>query len=304
MQKSSLIEMMFDNVRLQADEYFPSYIYRLMQFANFMSASHFLSLLRISSSRQIGETLPRWAVMLATEHYGEDQFEGIIDHNLLGQYWRCFVAKEKFQHYVEQQQHKRATGRVLFSAEKTLLPFQTIKLCPLCCEESVQRYGVGIFKARHQAPTAFICQEHEHVLYQRPVSEFKGFEFSQAFFHQNAYYKPNITIFHRWLDFETNRLFTMTNTNYREEVLLHKRVFMESSFYSHRRCSTSVNLNRQWATALARYLAVLYPHAKNDAGQSSLNSAFKASQIMDVNTATHPLLYLLFKFFYLFEFKA
>ena len=303
MSDGTLQTMMFDNVLLQKDEYFPSYVYRLMQFASFMSAGDFLDLLQISSARQIGETLPRWAVVLLSQNYHEGKISQIIDDNLLGAYWRSFIEESEVTQFVSEQKHKPATGRVLFNGEKILLPFQSIKLCPDCFNESVQTYGVGIWKAQHQAATAFVCHKHQHVLYQRPVSQFRGLEFCQAFFDRDEYFQPQITTFHRWLDFETRRIFQMDSNLYREEVQLHKRVFMESSFYSHKACSISVNLNSQWIRALCRYLTVLFPYMQTSAAKALENRAFKASEIMDTNKSTHPLIYLLFKFFYLFEFR-
>jgi len=303
MKNDSLVTMMFDNVLLQTEEYFPSYVYRLMQFANFMGASHFLDLLKMSSARQIGETLPRWAVVLATQNYSDENFTQIVDNNLLGQYWRSFIEESELDQFVAQQRSMRATGRVLFNAEKILLPFQSIKLCPACFDESVQAYGVGVWNAQHQSATSFVCHKHRQVLLQRPVSQFNGFEFSQSFFDRGAYVTPNITLFHRWLDFETQRIYELGVEAHREEVKLHKSVFMESSFYSHKPCLTSMKLNKQWRLSLSKYLAILYPHMKNEAERISSNTGLQASAIMRVESSVHPLLYLLFKFFYLYEFK-
>jgi hypothetical protein len=295
--------MMFDNVLLQKEEYFPSYVYRLMQFANFMNADHFLDLLKISRTRQIGETLPRWAITLMTRNYGDNKLLSIIDNNLLGRYWRSFIDDGEVDQFVGQQRDKRATGRVLFNAEKVLLPFHSIKLCLECFGESVQACGVGVWNAQHQAATSFICQKHQQILLQRPLSQFKGFEFSQSFFDKDAYVAPSITLFHRWLDFETTRIYEMGVEAHREELKLHKDVFMESSFYSYKPCLTSVNLNKQWAQSLSKYLSILFPHMKSETERISNNVALKASNIMSVETSVHPLLYLLFKFFYLYEFK-
>lgn len=303
MNNDSLVTMMFDNVLLQRDEYFPSYVFRLMQFANFMNANHFLDLLKITSTRQIGETLPRWAIALMTQNYGENKFSEIIDRNLLGQYWRSFIEDHEVERFVTQQRDKRATGRVLFNAEKILLPFQSIKLCPECFDESVRAYGMGVWNAQHQAATSFICHKHQQILLQRPVSQFNGFEFSQSFFDKDAYVVPSITLFHRWLDFETNRIYKLGVEAHREELKLHKDVFMESSFYSQKRRLVTAQLNSEWRKALAKYLGILFPHMQSEAKRVSSNVALKASNIMSVETSVHPLLYLLFKFFYLYEFK-
>lgn len=303
MSNGTLVTMMFDNVLLQKGEYFPSYVYRLMQFASFMSASQFLDLLKVSSARQIGETLPRWAVVLATQNYDEKKLSRIVDNNLLGCYWRSFIEEHELDQFVAQQRSKRATGRVLFNAEKILLPFQSIKLCTACFDESVQAYGVGIWNAQHQAATSFVCHKHQQVLLHRPVLQFNGFEFSRSFFDRDAYLTPDISLFHRWLDFETQRIYGLGVEAHREEVKLHKSVFMESSFYSFKRCSTSVHLNKQWRRSLNKYLAILYPHMKHEAERISSNTGLQASAIMRVDSAVHPLLYLLFKFFYLYEFK-
>ncbi|MDP5031653.1 MAG: TniQ family protein [Paraglaciecola sp.] len=304
MNNDSLVTMMFDNILLQKGEYFPSYVYRLMQFANFMEASNLLDILQISSARKIGETLPRWVVVLVSQNYPEKKISQIVDDNLLGTYWRSFIEESEVAQFFYDQKHKPATGRVLFNGEKTLLPFQSIKLCPDCFSESVKSYGVGIWQAQHQAATAFVCHKHQHVLYQRPVTQFKGLEFCQAFFDRDEYFQPQITIFHRWLDFETRRIFQMDSNLYREEVQLHKRVFMESSFYSSKPCLTTTNLNKQWIEALYKYLYFLFPYARSQAQLASQSPLFKPSDIMDVDKTTHPLIYLLFKYFYLFEFKA
>ncbi|PYE30281.1 TniQ protein [Idiomarina fontislapidosi] len=303
MNNDSLVTMMFDNVLLQRKEYFPSYVYRLMQFANFMGASHFLDLLKITSTRQIGETLPRWAITLMTKNYGDNRLLSIIDNNLLGRYWRSFIEDDEVDQFVGQQRDKRATGRVLFNAEKVLLPFQSIKLCPECFDESVQAYGVGVWNAQHQAATSFICHKHQQILLQRPVSQFNGFEFSQSFFDKDAYVVPSITLFHRWLDFETTRIYEMGVEAHRAELKLHKDVFMESSFYSPKRCLVTSRLNSEWRKALAKYLGILFPHMKSEAERVSSNVALKASNIMSADASVHPLLYLLFKFFYLYEFR-
>lgn len=303
MNNDSLVTMMFDNVLLQKQEYFPSYVYRLMQFANFMGPSHFLDLLKISSARQIGETLPRWAVTLVAQNYDDQQATHVIDNNLLGRYWRGFTEDDEVAQFISKQKDKGATGRVLFNAEKVLLPFQSIKLCPECFSESLHADGVGVWNAQHQAATSFICHKHQQILLQRPVSQFNGFEFSQSFFDKDAYVVPSITLFHRWLDFETDRIYKLGVEAHREEVKLHKDVFMESSFYSYKPCSTSVNLNKQWAQSLSKYLSILFPHMKSEAERISNNVALKASNIMRVESSVHPLLYLLFKFFYLYEFK-
>ncbi|WP_194757154.1 TniQ family protein [Aliidiomarina indica] len=303
MNNDSLVTMMFDNVLLQKEEYFPSYVYRLMQFANFMGANHFLDLLKISSSRQIGETLPRWAVSLVTQNYGNHRVSEVVDNNLLGCFWRSFIEDDEVTRFLNQQTGKRATGRVLFNAEKVFLPFQSIKLCPECFNTSVEAYGVGVWNAQHQAATSFICHKHQQILLQRPVSQFNGFEFSQSFFDKDAYVAPSITLFHRWLDFETNRIYQLGVEAHREEVKLHRNVFMESSFYSHKRCAKGVYLDKKWRRALSKYLTILFPHMKNEAEKISSNAALHASNIMSVKSSVHPLLYLLFKFFYLYDFK-
>lgn len=303
MNNDSLVTMMFDNVLLQREEYFPSYVYRLMQFASFMNANHFLDLLKITSTRQIGETLPRWAVSLITQNYSVHRVSEVVDNNLLGRFWRSFVEDDEVTRFLNQQASKRATGRVLFNAEKILLPFQSIKLCPECFDESVQAYGVGVWNAQHQAATSFICHKHQQILLQRLVSQFNGFEFSQSFFDKDAYVVPSITLFHRWLDFETTRIYEMGVEAHREELKLHKEVFMESSFYSKKRRLVTSRLNSEWRKALAKYLGILFPHMKGEAERVSSNVALKASNIMSVETSVHPLLYLLFKFFYLYEFQ-
>lgn len=304
MSNTTFSSILLDNINIKSGEYFPTYLYRLMEYADFFAPKEFLSLFQISCPRLIGDTLPRWAVKFAIQAYGSKGFGGVLTENMLGKYWQGFVSPEVLNGYVQSQLNDRATGRVLFSAEKLLMPYHSLKYCSNCHDEDVSAKGVAIWKAEHQPISTFICQKHNQTLNQRLVSEFNGFEYGRAFFSKSGFSTPKLTLFHRWLDWETKLLMRGGVDYQREQVSLHKRVFMESSFYSHSASKESVALNNQWRSALGKYLIIIFPELQSFAETTAKNQAFKASAMMTENSSIHPFLFLLFKFFYMYEYRA
>jgi hypothetical protein len=303
MLNTSLSSILLNNINIKPGEYFPTYFYRLMEYADFFAPKEFLSLFQISSPRLIGETMPRWAVKFVVQAYGRKRFENVLTDNMVGKYWQGFVSRDVLNVHVKNQLNDKATGRVLFNAEKLLMPYHSLKYCSKCHDEDVSTKGFVIWKAEHQAMSAFICQQHNTALSQRLVSEFNGVECSGDFFDKSSFSTPHITLFHRWLDWETKLLMRGGVDHQREQVELHKRVFMESSFYSHSPSKASVALNKQWQSALCKYLIILFPNSKCSAKTTANNNAFKASAIMSEDGSIHPFMFLLFKFFYLFEYQ-
>ena len=304
MLNTTLSSILLDNINIKPGEYFPTYLCRLMKYADFCAPREILSLLNVSSPRLIGDTLPRWAVKFAMEAYGKQGFENVLTENMLGNYWQGFVSSDVLNVYVQNQMNDKATGRVLFSAEKLLMHYHSLKYCSECHNEDITTRGFVVWKAEHQAMTAFICQQHNTTLSQRLVSEFNGFESADGFFDKSSFSTPHITLFHRWLDWETKLLMRGGVDYQREQVELHKRVFMESSFYSHSRSKVSVTLNNQWRSALHRYFIILFPDLHRSAENTANNNAFKASAVMSENGSIHPFMFLLFKFFYMNEYRA
>ena len=303
MLNTSLSSIMLENINIKPGEYLPTYFYRLKEYADFFAPKEFLSLFQISSPRLIGETMPRWAVKFAVQAYGRKRFEDVLTDNMVGKYWQGFISRDVLSAHVKTQLNDKATGRVLFNAEKLLMPYHSIKYCSKCHDEEIRAKGFAIWKADHQAMTAFICHQHNTALRQRLVSEFNGFECSGDFFDKSFFNTPHITLFHRWLDWETKLLMKSGVDYQREQVALHKRVFMESSFYSHSPSKVSVTLNKQWQSALQRYFTVLFPNLQRSAEITANNIAFKASAMMAENGSIHPLMFLLFKFFYMHEYR-
>jgi hypothetical protein len=303
MLSTSLSSLLLDNITIKPGEYFPSYLYRLMEYADFFAPKEFLSLFQISSPRLIGDTLPRWAVKFAVQAYGRQGLERVLTENMLGKYWQGFVSPDVLNRYIQSQLNDKATGRILFSAEKLLMPYHSLKFCSKCHDEDVSTKGVAIWQAEHQAMSAFICQLHNQTLSQRLVSEFNGFEYGRVFFSKSGFSRPNLTLLHRWLDWETKLLISGGVDYQREQVERYKRVFMESSFYSHSPSKVSVTLNNQWRNALKKYFILLFPDLQRFTETTLNNNAFKASAIMSENGSIHPFMFLLFKFFYLFEYQ-
>jgi len=303
MLNTTLLSLLLDNINIKPGEYFPTYLCRLIKYSDFYAPREILSLLNVSNPRLIGDTLPRWAVKFAIRAYGRSGFEDVLTENLLGKYWQGFVSSDVVNSYVQNQMNDKATGRVLFSAEKLLMPYHSLKFCSECHHEDMTTRGFVIWKAEHQAMTAFICRQHDTTLSQRLVSEFNGFECADGFFDKSSFRTPHITLFHRWLDWETKLLMKGGVDYQREQVELHKRVFMESSFYSHSPSKVSVGLNKQWQNALCKYLIILFPNLQHSAETTANNNAFKASSIMSENGSIHPLMFLLFKFFYMYEYR-
>lgn len=290
---------------LRGDEYLPAYIVRLLKYAHFISATELFNHFGIGVPRTADGYLPLWALKVShSQLLGKSHLE-TIDKHLCGIFWRPFTTKDVLDEFVSKQFEKRGTGRVLFKGEKALTTYAPLKYCERCRDAEIEQLGFPIWKSRNQLATVFTCQKHGDVLHQKflnspAVPDGK----SNAAFEQTGGKQPEISMFHRWLEFESDIVMATECRDGSGMLNVYRSVFLESSFY---RGATSVagkRLNAQWLEALRRYLFKLFPHQRDELWfqLQSVNVGIKA--IMDTSTHVHPLLLLLFKTFYMHEYKA
>ncbi|RTE85507.1 MULTISPECIES: TniQ family protein [Gammaproteobacteria] len=302
MPKETFASLLIDNLVIKEDEYLFGYLHRLIQFSECHSEAALFREMDMPAPRRFGEAVPKWAVRMSPFFSTMSRAE-LIENHLGGGFWRGFLDSDS---WIDSHAHvlniKISMGAYfLFRAERVLFSFQSLKFCPKCYEESVQKYGFGIWRTKHQDMTAFICHEHEEVLYHRENSDFKGFKHSDDFFDRSKCFQPKLTVLHRWLDFETARIRLKGVEACREEMKLHKRVFLESSFCSEKDSPMRELVKEQWAKALKKYLLTLYPHHRKNIEALAHTSMVDPIELMACRKPTHPLIFLLFKLFSLYE---
>jgi hypothetical protein len=290
---------------LRKGEYLPAYISRLLKFAHFIPVTELFNHFGTGVPRTADGYLPRWGLKLAHSKVLGKSFLETIDEHLIGSYWRPFVTKDVLNVFVFKQFNYKGTGRVLFKGEKQLSVYAPLKYCHLCRDEETAQFGFPIWKSCNQLATVFTCQTHGVVLHQKflnssPVPDNK----SNAAFEQTGGEQPEISAFHRWLEFESNMIMATKFLNDSEMLSMYRSVILESSFYQGKTSEAGKRLNAQWSAALRRYLLKLFPHNRDELWfqLKSVNVGIKA--MMDVSTPVHPLLLLLFKTFYMHEYKA
>jgi hypothetical protein len=298
---SSLLRM----YPLRDDEYLPAYIVRLLKFAHFISATELFNYFGVSVPRTADGYLPLWALKISHSQILGKPYLKIIDENLCGNFWRPFATKDFLDDFVCKQLKQRGTGRVLFKGEKVLTTYAPLKYCERCRDEEIEQYGIPIWKSRNQLATVFTCQKHRDVLHQKFLnSPAVPDGNSITAFEQTGGEQLEISMFHRWLEFDSDMVIATGCRDGRGMLSDYRSVFLESSFFRSATSAAGKRLSAQWSEALRRYLFKLFPHQRDEIWLQiqSVNVGIKA--MMDLSTPVHPLLLLLFTIFYMHEYKA
>lgn len=301
----NLIRRILDMYPLRAGEYLPAYVARLLAFADFVSAQELFNYFGSAIPKTSDGFLPRWALLMANSSLLNKDCNAIIDEHLAGSFWRPFIGKDGFERHTRHQLDGKGTMRVLFAGEKPLTKFAPLKYCARCRDEEKSRLGFCIWQSHHQLATVFTCQKHGDVLHHKqskdfPVPDGKSVEA----FDQEGGVQPAISTFHRWLEFESNLIVSSECRDGNGMLATYRSVFLESSFFKGTTSPAGKRLAVQWSDALKRYLSLLFPHQRDEIWCQLQSEKVSVKSIMDISKPVHPLLLLLFKTFYMFQYRA
>ncbi|RUP81355.1 hypothetical protein C7Y69_09425 [Alteromonas sp. KS69] len=302
---SSTLSVLTSSINIKEGEYLPAYVSRLLSYSSFLKPQEFYGSFSLGVPRTSEGYLPLWALKFADSGVlGKPHLE-TLDEHLCGSFWRPFASKDVLDSFVSKQYERRGTGRVLFKGEKALTKYAPLKYCERCRDEEIEQLGFPVWKSRNQLPTVFTCEKHKDVLHQKlsnsaAVPDGK----SDAAFEQTGGEQLEISMFHRWLEFESDMIMRTECRDGNGMLKVYRDVFLESSFFQGANSTAGKRLNSQWLDALRRYLFKLFPYQRDELWHQlkSVNIGIRA--MMDVSTPVHPLLLLLFKTFYMFEYKG
>jgi hypothetical protein len=302
---SNTLSLLTNSINIKAGEYLPAYVSRLLSYGSFLKPQDFYHSFSLGVPRTSEGYLPLWALKLSQSGVLGVPFNDIIDNHLCGNFWRPFIDDDAYQQFIVKQLKRKGTTRLLFSEEKPLVKFSPLKYCQRCRDEELERFGFPIWKSRNQLATVFTCSTHGDVLHQKfqriqPVPDGK----SESAFVQEEGVQPEITMFHRWLEFETELIMATNNSVSNGLLEMCRNVFLESSFYKVKNTETDKRLSAQWIEVLRRYLYILFPFHREELWYRIQSENVGIKAMMDNGKQVHPLLLLLFKSFYMFEYKA
>lgn len=302
---SSTFSLLANAIDIKDGEYLPAYIARLLSFCSFLNPQELYRSFDLAVPRTSEGYLPLWAVKVSKSGALEKTFDEVVNEHLCGKFWRPFIDEVAYQIFVSIQTQSKGATRTLFAEEKPLAKYSPLKYCARCRDEEIERIGFPIWKSRNQVATVFTCSIHDDVLHHKiqgiqPVPDGKSAEA----FEQAGGVQPKLTTFHRWLQFETDLIEWRGNVASLELLELYRSVFLESSFYKAKGTENDKRLRLQWKEALERYLHVLFPFNRRELWYRIQSENVGIKAMMDTKKRVHPLLLLLFKAFYMFEYKA
>lgn len=302
---SNTFSLLTNAIDIKEGEYLPAYISRLLSYGTFIKPREFFSLFESGIPHTSEGYLPSWASKLANSGKLDISMDDLIDNHLGGKFWRSFVNNEDYQSFVNKQLYGEGTNRVLFPEEKPLTKYAPLKYCQRCRDEEIKQFGFPIWKSRNQLTTVFTCSIHGDVLHQKfqrspPIPDGKS---ADAFLQVDGY-QPKLTTFHRWLEFETNMVMSGGRQASHELLSTYRSVFLESSFYKKKGTENDCRLRIQWSQALECYLRVLFPLNRDELWYRIKTGNASVTAIIDCEKRVHPLFLLLFKTFYMFQYKA
>jgi hypothetical protein len=302
---SKSLSILTNSVKIKDGEYLPAYMSRLIDFASFISSRDFYKIFGLTVPR-VGEGyLPLWAIKIAESEMLEKPFWETIDEHLGGRYWRPFVPENELAKHIRIQGKSNGTGRVIFRGEKQLSRFSPLKYCARCRDEETMKYGFPIWKSRNQFATVFTCDVHGDILHQKySVTSAAPDGGTIKAFEQAEGTQPEISNLHRWFEFESDTLKVTECSNGNGLIPVYRSVFLESSFYQGRATKTDRHLNHQWMQAAKSHLGTLYPQKQKELYQQLCSEGIQLSVVMNTNKPLHPLIMLMFRTFYMFQFRA
>lgn len=84
------------------------------------------------------------------------KLDDIIDQNTYFNYEKRFVSSKKKKEFIESQLDNKNSQEIKFASKR----FKTLKYCPQCAKEEIEKYDEAYWHTDHQIPIMYICHKH------------------------------------------------------------------------------------------------------------------------------------------------